>query len=154
MEPFCWHRALFLGLVSYAASLAGPVFDTFVPVLLQAGYPLWHNTIGLYALPAGFALAPSLAFFIMTWDNIINIVIHPWAGVRSDHTWTRWGRRKPWILVGVPLAVTGLVAIPLAHTLASVMLAMLVTNLGRALFVPPMVAWLGDLFPAAQRSQG
>ena len=33
------------------------------------------------------------------------------------------------------------------------MLAILVTNLGRALFVPPMVAWLGDLFPATQRSQ-
>jgi hypothetical protein len=46
-----------------------------------------------------------------------------------------------------------LIAIPLARTLASVMVAILVTNLGRALFVPPMVAWLGDLFPATQRSQ-
>ena len=153
MEPFHWRRALFLGLVSSAASLAAPVFDTFVPVLLQAGHPLWHNTTGLHAPLVGFALAPSLAFFIMTWDNLINIVVHPWAGVRSDYTWTRWGRRKPWILVGVPLAVTGLLTIPLARTLASVMLAILVTNLGRALFVPPMVAWLGDLFPAAQRSQ-
>src|SRR5215475_5781400 len=44
MEPFRWRRALFLGLISYAASLAGLVFDTFVPVLLQAGHPLWHNT--------------------------------------------------------------------------------------------------------------
>jgi maltose/moltooligosaccharide transporter len=153
MEPFRWRRALFLGFVSYAASLAGLVFDTFVPVLLQAGHPLWHNTTGLHAPLVGFALAPSLAFFIMTWDNLLNIVVHPWAGVRSDHTWTRWGRRKPWILVGVPLAVTGLIAIPLAHTLGSVMLAILVTNLGRALFVPPLIAWLGDLFPAAQRSQ-
>src|SRR5215475_2134937 len=141
MEPFRWRRALFLGLVSYAASLAGLVFDTFVPVLLQAGHPLWHNTMGLHAPLVGFALAPSLAFFIMTWDNLINVVVHPWAGVRSDTTWTRWGRRKPWILVGVPLAVTGLLTIPLARTLASVMLAILVTNLGRALFVPPMVAW-------------
>jgi len=154
MEPFRWRRALFLGLVSYAASLAGLVFDTFVPVLLQAGHPLWHNTMGLHAPLVGFALAPSLAFFIMTWDNLINIVVHPWAGVRSDSTWTRWGRRKPWILVGVPLAVTGLLTTPLARTLASVMLAILVTNLGRALFVPPMVAWLGDLFPAGQRSLG
>jgi Na+/melibiose symporter-like transporter len=89
----------------------------------------------------------------MTWDNLINIVVHPWAGVRSDHTWTRWGRRKPWILVGVPLAVTGLIALPLVPTLAGVLGAILVTNLGRALFVPPMVAWLGDLFPAGQRSQ-
>jgi maltose/moltooligosaccharide transporter len=153
MESFRWRRALFLGLVSYAASLAGLVFDTFVPVLLQAGHPLWHNTTGLHAPPVGFALAPSLAFFIMTWDNVINLFVHPWAGVRSDQTWTRWGRRKPWILVGVPLAVTGLLAIPLVPTLAGVLLAILVTNLGRALFVPPMIAWLGDLFPATQRSQ-
>jgi Na+/melibiose symporter-like transporter len=153
MEPFRWRRAFGLGLVSYAASLAGLVFETFVPVLLQAGHPLWHNTTGLQAPPDGFALAPSLAFFLMTWDNLLNIVVHPWAGVRSDHTWTRWGRRKPWILAGVPLAVSGLIAIPLAQTLASVMVAILITNLGRALFVPPMVAWLGDLFPAAQRSQ-
>src|SRR5215510_9239047 len=153
MEPFRWRRALFLGLVSSAASLAGLVFDTFVPVLLQAGHPLWHNTSGLHAPLVGFALAPSLAFFIMTWDNMINIIVHPWAGVRSDQTWTRWGRRKPWILVGVPLAVTGLVALPLAPTLAGVLVALLVTNLGRALYAPPMAAWLGDLFPAAQRSQ-
>jgi Na+/melibiose symporter-like transporter len=153
MEPFRWRRAFGLGLVSYATSLSGLVFDTFVPVLLQAGHPLWHNTTGLQAPPSGFALAPSLAFFIMTWDNVINLFVHPWAGVRSDYTWTRWGRRKPWILVGVPLAVSGLLAIPLAQTLASVMVAILITNLGRALFVPPMVAWLGDLFPATQRSQ-
>lgn len=153
MEPFRWRRALFLGLVSYAASLAGLVLDTFVPVLLQAGHPLWHNTTGIHIPTVGFALAPSFAFFIMTWDNLINLFIHPWAGVRSDQTWTRWGRRKPWILVGVPIAVIGLIAIPCAPTLPGVLLAILVTNLGRALFVPPMVAWLGDLFPAAQRSQ-
>ena len=153
MEPFRWRRAFFLGLVSYAASLAGLVFDTFVPVFLQAGHPLWHNTTGMHIPPVGFALAPSLAFFIMTWDNLINLFVHPWAGVRSDQTWTRWGRRKPWLLVGVPIAVIGLIAIPCAPTLPGVILAILVTNLGRALFVPPLVAWLGDLFPAAQRSQ-
>jgi Na+/melibiose symporter-like transporter len=153
MEPFRWRRAFFLGLVSYAASLSGLVFDTFVPVLLQAGHPLWHNDTGLHAPIVGFALTPSLAFFLMTWDNLINIVVHPWAGVRSDHTWTRWGRRKPWILIGVPIAMMGLIAIPLASTLLGIIVAMLVTNFGRALFVPPMVAWLGDLFPAAQRSQ-
>jgi hypothetical protein len=40
MAPFRWQYALSLGLVSYAASLAGLVYDTFVPVLLQAGHPL------------------------------------------------------------------------------------------------------------------
>jgi hypothetical protein len=110
MEPFCWRRAFFLGFASSAASLVGLVFDTFVPVLLQAGHPLWHNDMGLHAPLVAFALAPSLAFFIMTWDNLINIVVHTWTGVRSDHAWTRWGRRKLWILVGIPLAVTGIAA--------------------------------------------
>ena len=153
MEPFRWRRAFVVGLISYAASLSGLVFDTFVPVLLQAGHPLWHNTTGLHTPLVGFALAPGLAFFIMTWDNLLNLFVHPWAGVRSDRTWTRWGRRKPWILIGVPLTMLGLIAIPVAPTLAGVIVAILVANLGRALFVPPMVAWLGDLFPAAQRSQ-
>ena len=65
----------------------------------------------------------------MTWANLINLFVHPWAGVRSDQTWTRWGRRTPWILVGVPLAVTGLIAMPLAPTLIGVILALLVTRL-------------------------
>ena len=37
MESFRWRRALFLGLVSSAASLAAPVVETFVSVWLQAG---------------------------------------------------------------------------------------------------------------------
>jgi hypothetical protein len=61
MEPFRWRRALFLGLVSSAASLAAPVLETFVPVLLQAGHPLWNNTTGLQVPPVGCALAPSLS---------------------------------------------------------------------------------------------
>ena len=49
------------------------VFDTFVPVFLQAGHPLWHNTTGLHSPPVGVALVPSRAFFIMTWDNLIHL---------------------------------------------------------------------------------
>ena len=60
--------------------LSGLVFDTFVPVLLQAGHPLWHNDPGLHAPLVGFALAPSLAFFIMTWDNLLNRWRGRWRG--------------------------------------------------------------------------
>jgi Na+/melibiose symporter-like transporter len=153
MASFGWRRAFFLGLVIYAASIIAPVFDTFVPVLLQSGHPLWQNQNAMTARVVGFALAPSLAFFIMTWDNLINLFVHPWAGARSDHTEGRWGRRKPWIVVGVPIAAIGFVAIPFAPSLWLVALAILVANLGRAIFVPPMIAWLGDLYAPDQRSQ-
>lgn len=153
MQSFRWRRAFFLGLVTYSASVAAPVFDTFVPVLLQAGHPLWTNKSGLSADVVGFGLAPSLAFFIMTWDNLFNLLIHPWVGARSDRTWNRWGRRKPWIMMGVPIAAFGFVLIPVAHSVSMIAMAIIIFNVGRAVFVPPVIAWLGDLYPAAQRSR-
>jgi Na+/melibiose symporter-like transporter len=150
---FRWRQAFFLGLVTYSASAAAPVFDTFVPVLLQAGHPLWTNQSGLSANVSGFGLAPSLAFFIMTWDNLFNLFIHPWVGACSDRTWNRWGRRKPWIMMGVPIAALGLVLMPVVNSVAMMAGAIIIFNIGRALFVPPVIAWLGDLYPATQRSQ-
>lgn len=155
MQPhvFRWKQAFFLGLVTYSASAAAPVFDTFVPVLLQAGHPLWANKSGLSANVVGFGLAPSWAFFIMTWDNVFNLLIHPWVGACSDRTWNRWGRRKPWIMMGVPMAALGFVLIPVARSVSMVAVAIIIFNVGRAVFVPPVIAWLGDLYPAAQRSR-
>lgn len=152
-HAFRWRQAVFLGLVTYSASATAPVFDTFVPVLLQAGHPLWTHKSRLSAEVAGFGLAPSLAFFIMTWDNLFNLLIHPWVGASSDRTWNRWGRRKPWIMMGVPIAVLGFVLIPVARSVWMIAVAIIIFNVGRAVFVPPVIAWLGDLYPAAQRSQ-
>jgi len=45
--------------------------------------------------------------FILTWDNIINMFFQPWVGARSDQTRSRFGRRKPWLMLGAPLAVMG-----------------------------------------------
>jgi maltose/moltooligosaccharide transporter len=155
MQPhaFCWKQAFLLGLVTYAASATAPVFDTFVPVFLQAGHPLWANKSGLAADVVGFGLAPSVAFFIMTWDNVFNLVLHPWVGACSDRTWNRWGRRKPWIMMGVPIAALGFVLIPVARSVSMMAVAIILFNVGRAVFVPPVMAWLGDLYPAAQRSR-
>jgi MFS family permease len=102
---------------------------------------------------AGFALAPSLALFIMTWDNLINVFVQPWAGARSDKTWTRFGRRKPWILVGLPIALIGFVLLPFAPTALALAAFILITNFGMALFRSPTVAWLGDLFWPDDRSK-
>lgn len=56
----------------------------------------------------------------MTWDNLFNLLIHPWVGACSDRTWNRWGRRKPWIMMGVPIAALGFGLIPVALCVAGV----------------------------------
>ena len=141
----------FLGI-----NLVWPVFNSFVPLFLQAGNPEFEHQFveAGREIPKiiGFGLTPSLALFIMTWNNIFNVFVSPWAGAKSDRTWTRFGRRKPWIMIGTPIAALALMLIPLANTLFAIMVFILITNFGMSLFRTPTVAWLGDLFPAEKRS--
>jgi MFS family permease len=156
---FNWKRAIAMSFGPAAFFFVWPLYNQLVPIFLQSGYPLAEQGLllpGGEALPGGirgFALGPAITFFIMTWDNIINIFAQPWIGARSDRTWNRFGRRKPWLLAGAPLAFLGFLFIPLAGSLPAILLAILIFNSGMALFRTPVVSWLADLFPAVQRSK-
>lgn len=157
MQKFSYRKTLIVGFGFLGISIIRPIFNQFIPIFLQAGNPEFEQQL-LEAgrqIPdvAGFGLAPSLALFVMTWDNLINVFIHPWAGERSDHTWTRLGRRKPWILVGVPIVMIGFILIPFAQTALALAAFILITNVGMAIFRSPTVAWLGDLFTPQNRSK-
>jgi MFS family permease len=157
VSKFDYKRTLIVGFGFMGISVVWPIFNQFVPLILQAGNPEFERQLLAEgrAIPeiAGFALAPSLALFIMTWDNLINVFVQPWVGQRSDRTWNRFGRRKGWILLGLPIAVIGFILIPFAASVLAIATFILITNIGMALFRSPTVAWLGDLFPAEQRSK-
>ena len=154
---FDYRKTFLLGFGFLGISIAWPIFNQFIPIFLQAGNPEFERQLLSEgrSVPdiAGFGLAPSLALFIMTWDNIINMFIQPWVGAKSDQTWNRFGRRKPWILVGAPIALLGFVFIPVAQTVLAMATFILITNFGMALFRSPTVAWLGDLFEPDDRSK-
>ncbi|MEI2689581.1 MAG: MFS transporter [Anaerolineae bacterium] len=92
--------------------------------------------------------------FILTWDNIINMFFQPWVGSRSDRTHTRFGRRKPWLMLGAPMAALFFILVPFVReNFILIALAILGTNLGMALFRSPTIAYLGDLFQPEERSK-
>ncbi len=154
---FSYSKTLIVGFGFLGISIIWPIFNQFIPIFLQAGNPQFEAQLLAEGrnIPdvVGFGLAPSLALFIMTWDNLVNIFIQPWVGARSDRTWNRFGRRKPWIMLGLPIAVVGFVLLPFAQTALALAAFILITNFGMALFRSPTVAWLGDLFPAEDRSK-
>jgi len=149
-KKFPWGRTFLVGFGFFGISILWPIFNQWVPLILQVGNPGFQTTVKDFT---GFALGPAMAMFIMTWDNIINIFVQPWVGNRSDSTWNRFGRRKPWILLGLPIALVGFISIPLAQSILAVAAFILVTNFGMALFRSPVVAWLGDLFKPDERSK-
>jgi MFS family permease len=59
-------------------------------------------------------------------DNILGIFVQPWIGNRSDNTRTAWGRRMPYLAVGIPLAALVFVLIPWAPSLATLVAVMFV----------------------------
>ncbi len=156
-QTFSYRKTLIVGFGFLGISIIWPIFNQFIPIFLQAGNPEFEAQLLAAGreIPSvvGFGLAPSLALFIMTWDNIINVFVQPWVGAKSDQTWNRFGRRKGWVLLGVPIAVVGFTLIPFAQTAVSIAVFILITNFGMSIFRSPTVAWLGDLYPAAQRSK-
>lgn len=133
---FPYAKTFMLGFGFLGISLIWPIFNNFVPIFLRED----------------FALSATLIGFIMTWDNYLNMFVQPIVGERSDHTHTRIGRRKPWMLVGAPLAAVFFILVPAMRSPVGIMFAILFTNLSMALFRAPTIALLGDLFPAHQRS--
>jgi maltose/moltooligosaccharide transporter len=156
-NKFPWARTFLIGFGFLGISIIWPIFNQYLPIFLQAGNPEFERQLLEQGreVPSivGFGLAPSLALFIMTWDNILNMFIAPWSGAKSDRTWNRFGRRKPYILIGAPIALLAFVFIPVAQTLIALMVFIFITNLGMAIFRSPTVAWLGDLFEANDRSK-
>jgi len=157
LKKFSYKKTFIVGFGFLGISIIWPIFNQFIPIFLQAGNPEFERQL-LEAgreLPqvVGFGLTPALALFIMTWDNLINVFFQPWVGAKSDSTWTRIGRRKPWIILGTPIAVIGFILIPFAQTALAIAVFILITNFGMALFRSPTVSWLGDLFIPSDRSK-
>lgn len=134
---FDWKKTFVLGFGFLGISVVWPLFNSLIPPFLE--------DLGLSALVVGF---------ILTWDNLINMFLQPWVGARSDRTRSRWGRRKPWLMAGAPLAAGFFILVPFVRTnFVLLALAILGTNIGMALFRSPTVAYLGDLYPSEQRSK-
>lgn len=132
-----WRHTFILGFGFFGISIIWPLFNSFIPPFLE--------DLGLSAAVIGF---------ILTWDNIINMFVQPWVGERSDHTRSRFGRRKPWLMLGAPIAAVFFLLVPFVReNFVLIALAILGTNIGMALFRSPTIAFLGDLFPSEQRSK-
>ncbi len=135
--PFPWRKTFILGFGFFGISIVWPIFNSLIPPFLA--------DLGLSTLVVGF---------ILTWDNILNMFLQPWIGARSDRTRSRFGRRKPWLMLGAPLAAVFFMLVPFVReNFVLIALAILGTNIGMALFRSPTVAYLGDLFKPGERSK-
>jgi GPH family glycoside/pentoside/hexuronide:cation symporter len=85
------------------ASYAAPA----TPLAL-AGLPMAVYLPVIYADSDGFGLSLAVVAVIITMSRFTDVVTDPLIGFFSDRIRTRWGRRKPFVLIGMPIYGAGL----------------------------------------------
>ncbi len=174
-------KTLLIGFAFMASSIAWGVYDPYITTLLNkilgesALISGWSAKLvekfpvllefmqaqgeDVGSAATGFTLVPLFIGIIMTFDNIFGVIFQPTFGKISDRCHTRIGKRKPFILIGAPLAAVIFAIIPrvalhengrISAMMVCIILFVFVMSFWRA----PCVALMPDLTPPALRSEG
>lgn len=86
---------------------------------------------------------------------ITGLIVQPIIGAMSDKTWSpRWGRRKPYFLVGALLGSLSLFAFPHSPVLWFAVGLLWILDVGNNMAMEPYRAFVGDKLPEKQLSLG
>jgi MFS family permease len=129
---------LIVGLGGLFAGVTGPLLSTFVPPLVAEAIGERRTAIGA----------------VMAIDNVLLLLLVPWAGAASDRASARGHGRMPIVLSGFLLAAAGMAAFPWSpgSGIAGLIAAMVVLYTGINLQRAPLQALVADLVPSRYRS--
>ena len=134
-------NTLFIGLAFFTTGISWSMYNTQVNVTL-------FQYLGLYALVGAW----------MAMDNLIGVIIQPILGSVSDKTRTKFGRRMPYLIVGIPLAAIFFVLISTVtypqDPMWLLLLWMFFFNISMASYRSQAVALMPDFVKPANRSKG
>ena len=140
MKRLRWYDFLFVNLfwlgMNVRNTAVGSVFMPYLVALYAP--PDWKNT----ALSA-----------MSTAGLIIAMLVQPLAGLFSDRSTSRFGRRRPYILVGTLLDLVFLVAIGLSWSYWSLLGAVLLIQFSSNISHGPLQGLIPDLVPEDQRGR-
>ncbi|MBW4081489.1 SLC45 family MFS transporter [Paenibacillus sp. S150] len=125
-----------LGFGFFSISITWSLYNAFVPFFLEK-----------------YVHSVALISFMMTIDNYFALFLQPWIGNRSDRTATRFGRRMPYLMIGMPLAAVLTMLIPFHSGLFTLLLFMMLMNLAMSLYSSPTVALMPDITPEPKRTR-
>jgi len=131
-----YKRTFILGLGFFAISLVWPLYNYYIPLFLRKfmDSQFWINAL-------------------MTFDNILAISLIPFFGGMSDRMNSRFGRRMPFLLIGIPISSLLFVLLPFHFGLYSLLGLLFIFNLSMSIYRAPTVALMPDITPGPLRSK-
>ena len=138
-------------------------------------WEIWNLSFGYFGIQMGFALQNANASRILqtfgadvhqlSWFWIVaplmGLIVQPIIGHYSDKTWGRFGRRKPYFLIGAVLASLGLILMPQAGAFTTLLPALwmgagflMIMDASFNIAMEPFRALVADVLPSDQRTLG
>jgi maltose/moltooligosaccharide transporter len=132
-------------------------------------WQIWNMSFGFLGIQFGFALQSG--FMSTNFQNLgaskdelpglwiaaplTGLLVQPIIGYLSDRTWSpRWGRRRPYFLVGAVLSTLALFFVPSSPTLWIAAGFLWVLDASINISMEPFRALVADKLPDEQRSYG
>lgn len=145
-------QLVFTSSAFFAITLLWGIYNSYVPLILDA------KLTGMM-IPA--AMVSTLTGLIMTIDNIFGVIFQPLFGRRSDRMRSRWGKRMPYLIVGMPVCAVLFALIPAvanrldgAAGIVVMMTVIILFNFVMSTWRAPAVALMPDLVPMEYQSDG
>ncbi len=131
-------------------------------------WQIWNMCFGFLGIQFGFALQNANASRIFEtlgadidavpglWiaAPLTGLLVQPVVGYLSDRTWTRWGRRRPFFMVGAVLTTLALMVMPNSPTLWIAAGTLWVLDASINVSMEPFRAFVGDQLAPRQRPTG
>lgn len=136
MKKLDYGKTFLLGFGFFAISIMWSVYNAFMPIILSK-----------------FVISTTIIGFIMTVDNYLAVFMQPAVGIMSDIIDTRFGKRMPFIMVGMPLASILIVFLANYTGLPMLILFLVLTNLCMSIFRSPVISLMPDITYKENRSK-
>jgi maltose/moltooligosaccharide transporter len=109
------------------------------------------NNFVLPTILKSFGAPDLLIGLLASTRSIEGAVIQPTIGALSDRVWTRFGRRRIFILIGIPLSAAFFVAGGFINDLLALAIVIFLFSIFFNVAVDPYTALLADIAPIEQR---
>lgn len=161
-----YKQTFLIGFGFMGCMLLWSVYNSYVPVILRGKLSLLFAADG-GAISNYIATHPALSWVsvalivnaIMTIDNVFGVIFQPFFGKKSDQTHSKMGKRMPYILICMPICAIFFCLIPLAATIRTVGLSILLMmsviilfNFTMSVWRSPVVSLMPDFTPAHLQS--
>ena len=131
-------------------------------------FQIWNMSFGFLGIQFGFALQNanvSRIFETLGADvetipilwiaaPVTGLIVQPIVGYLSDNTWNRFGRRRPYFLIGAIFASLALIVMPNSPYLWVAAGMLWIMDASINISMEPFRAFVGDMLPSEQRTKG